>query len=115
LAPISRSGRGLIASSIALAIILTSTVAIAQNLDAGKSPARLFADGCGTCHRSPRGLAKGRFSMTLAWYLEDHFATSAASAKSLATYLEEVDAAGTRPAAKRPRSAPRPTKPVTSP
>jgi len=51
--------------SLAAAAVVTATVAAAQNLDAGKPPAKLFADGCATCHRSPRGLAKGRFSLTL--------------------------------------------------
>ena len=102
--------------SLAAAAVLTATVAAAQNLDAGKSPAKLFADGCATCHRSPRGLAKGRFSLTLSWFLKDHYATSADSAKALAAYLESVDAppprAAAKPAKKPARSAPHQPKPV---
>ena len=114
-----RPGRGLIAPLITLAAAaLTATVAFAQNLDAGKSPERLFADGCATCHRSPRGLAKGRFSLTLSWFLKDHYATSSDSAKALAAYLVSVDTppprAATKPGAKPSKSAPRPPKPVTS-
>lgn len=104
--------------SVAAAIVLTVTYAAAQNLDAGKSPAKLFADGCATCHRSPRGLAKGRFSLTLSWFLKDHYATSVDSAKALATYLVSVDESPPRgaakPGAKPPRSAPRQPKPVQS-
>jgi mono/diheme cytochrome c family protein len=104
--------------TLAAAAALTATVASAQNLDAGKPPARLFADGCATCHRSPRGLAKGRLSLTLAWFLRDHYSTSSDSAKALAAYLESVDGppprAAAKPGAKLSRSAPRPPKPVQS-
>lgn len=104
--------------TLAAAAALTATVASAQNLDAGKPPAKLFADGCATCHRSPRGLAKGRFSLTLTWFLRDHYATSSDSAKTLAAYLESVDGPPPRPVAKpgaKPsKSAPRPSKPVQS-
>ena len=51
-----RPGRGIIAPLLILgttlgtilgtAAVLTATVASAQNLDAGKSPPKLFADGC---------------------------------------------------------------------
>ena len=115
-----RPGRELIAllMTLSAAVALTATVAFAQNLDAGKSPEKLFADGCATCHRSPRGLAKGRFSLTLSWFLRDHYATSSDSAKSLAAYLVSVDAppprAAAKPGAKSSRSAPRPPKPATS-
>jgi mono/diheme cytochrome c family protein len=100
---------------LAAAAALTATVASAQNLDAGKPAAKLFADGCATCHRSPRGLAKGRFSLTLSWFLKDHYATSSDSAKALAAYLESVDGppprAAAKPGAKPSRSTPRPPKP----
>jgi len=109
-----RPGRGLVVPLVAvgLAAALTAAVAHAQNLDEGKPPAKLFADGCSSCHRSPRGLAKGRFSFTLAWFLKDHYATSSASANALAAYLESVDsgprsAAKSKPAAHQARS-PRP-------
>ncbi|WP_036017156.1 hypothetical protein [Bradyrhizobium sp. WSM1743] len=99
---------------ILAAAVLTATAAVAQNLDAGKSPAKLFAEGCATCHRSPRGLAKGRFSLTLSWFLKDHYATSSDSAKALAAYLESVDGPTPRAAARPGAKAPRPPKPVQS-
>jgi mono/diheme cytochrome c family protein len=71
--------------------VLTGTAASAQNLDQGKSAARLFADGCATCHRSPRGLAKGRFKFTLYLFLKEHYASGPDSASALASYLESVD------------------------
>ena len=120
-----RPGRGIIAPLLILgtmfgtmlgtAAVLTATAASAQNLDAGKSPPKLFADGCAACHRSPRGLAKGRFSLSLAWFLQDHYATSPDSAKALAGYLASVDEpprAPAKPAAKPSRSKPRPSQPV---
>lgn len=119
-----RPGREVIAplvilgTVVAATVVLTGSLASAQNLDAGKSPEKLFADGCATCHRSPRGLAKGRFSMTLVWFLKDHYATSSDSAKALAAYLESVDGPPPRAAGKsggKPsRSKPRPPKPVQS-
>jgi hypothetical protein len=63
-------------------------------------------------------LAKGRFSLTLAWFLKDHYATSPDSAKALAAYLVSVDEPPPRAAAKsgaKPaKSAPRPPKAVQS-
>ena len=104
--------------TLAAAAMLTATVAAAQNLDAGKPPAKLFAEGCATCHRSPRGLAKGRFTLTLSWFLKDHYATSTDSARALAAYLVSVDESPPRgvakPGAKPPRSAPHQPKPVQS-
>nr|WP_249815793.1 MULTISPECIES: hypothetical protein [unclassified Bradyrhizobium] len=108
-----RPGRDRIASSVILAVVavLTATFASAQNLDAGKPAAKLFADGCSSCHRSPRGLAKGRFSLTLTWYLKDHYATSSDSAKALAAYLESVDSVP-RAAEKSAPRKPRPPRAV---
>lgn len=99
----------------AAAIVLTAPLASAQNLDAGKTPEKLFADGCTACHRSPRGLAKGRMSLTLSWFLADHYSASSDSAKALAAYLVSVDTPPSAPAksgAKSARSKPRPVKPV---
>jgi mono/diheme cytochrome c family protein len=113
-----RPGREVIAplTILVAAAALTATVASAQNLDAGKSAEKLFADGCTTCHRSPRGLAKGRFSLTLSWFLQDHYAAGPDTAKALAAYLESVDVppprAAAKPGAKPSRSAPRPPKPA---
>lgn len=102
--------------------MLTGTAANAQNLDQGKSAPKLFADGCAACHRSPRGLAKGRFKFTLYLFLKDHYASSADSASELASYLVSVDSnqrGPSRTTAKPPRSATgtprsslRPPKPV---
>ena len=97
-----------------IAAVLVPPLASAQNLDAGKSPEKLFADGCTACHRSPRGLAKGRYSLTLSWFLQDHYSAGPDTAKALAAYLVSVDtpppAAAAKP--KPSRSKPRPPKPA---
>jgi mono/diheme cytochrome c family protein len=72
-------------------LVLIGDPAHAQNLDQGKPAVKLFADGCATCHRSARGLAKGRFSLTLFLFLQKHYASNSSSAWALASYLESVD------------------------
>jgi mono/diheme cytochrome c family protein len=85
--------------------VLIGTEAHAQNLDEGKSAAALFANGCAACHRSPRGLAKGRFRLTLFAFLQQHYSTSSSTAWELTSYLESVD--DTQRGRPRPR-APKP-------
>lgn len=103
--------------------MLIGACAHAQNLDQGKSATRLFADSCATCHRSARGLAKGRFRLTLFLFLKDHYATSSGAAWDLTSYLESLDspksgrsraaaAKPSRPATGTPRSVVRPPMPV---
>jgi hypothetical protein len=112
-----RRWHGLIA---AWTLLLVGTAAQAENLDAGKSGARLFADNCMTCHRSARGLAKGRFRLTLYLFLQQHYSSGLDSASALAAYLQSVDrpqamvprAAKRAPAPFRPSRPPRPPMPV---
>ncbi len=102
--------------------VLIAGAAQAQNLDQGKSGAKLFADGCVTCHRSAHGLAKDRFSLTLFLFLQKHYASNSSSAWALTSYLESVDSARrgqSRAAAAKPspsirtsRSSLRPPMPV---
>ena len=86
-----------------LVLVLAATVALAaeavhaQNIDAGKSETRLFADNCASCHRSARGLAKGRFRLTLYLFLQQHYASNSSSAWALASYLESVEGPQRRP------------------
>jgi hypothetical protein len=91
--------RGLLA--VGAVWVLIGGGAHAQNLDQGKPAPRLFADSCATCHRSPRGLAKGRFRLTLYLFLQQHYATNSSSAWALTSYLESVDG----PKRGRPRAA----------
>ena len=100
---------------------LFGATAHGQNIDQGKSAVRLFADSCATCHRSARGLARGRFRPTLFLFLQDHYTSSTSAAWDLASYLASVDspqggrsrAAKSHSATRTPRSI-RPPKPVPS-
>ncbi len=62
-----------------------------ENLDHGQSGSKLFAASCVQCHKSARGLAKGRMSFTLSYYLRQHYTSSSASADTLTAYLQSVD------------------------
>jgi hypothetical protein len=82
---------------LVIVALLGGTSARAQDLDADKSGARLFASNCASCHHSARGLAKGRFSVTLWYYLKQHYTSSFGSAQALTSYLQSVDAPRARP------------------
>jgi hypothetical protein len=101
-----KSGRSLLA--LAVMAVLTTSAADAQDLDQGKPAPKLFADSCATCHRSARGLAKGRFSLSLFMFLQQHYASNSSSAWALTSYLESVDSpqrGRARTAAAKPSSA----------
>ena len=72
-------------------LAITPTSALADNLDQDKSAPKLFASSCADCHRSARGLAKGRLSIMLQYYLQQHYTTSSATAQALTAYLQSVD------------------------
>jgi hypothetical protein len=69
-----------------------------SNLDAGKSPAQIFADTCNACHRGPRELRP-----TNAGYLRQHYTTGAQEAANMAAYLAAV---GSDPRAVQQRRPP---------
>ena len=84
--------RGMVALGLTVVVVgLAGAAARAENLDQGKSGPKLFADTCAACHRSARGLAKGRFSLTLYLYLQKHYASNSSSAWELTSYLESLD------------------------
>jgi hypothetical protein len=101
---------------VAVIAALGGSAAVAQNLDQGKPAPKLFAESCASCHRSPRGLAKGRFHLTLYLFLQKHYSSGSSSAWALTSYLESIDsgkrAAAKRPAASTARSSLRPPAPV---
>jgi mono/diheme cytochrome c family protein len=104
--------------ALAAMVVLSGGAAQAQNIDQGKSPTKLFADSCATCHRSPRGLAKGRFRLTLFAFLREHYSSGSASAWALTSYLESVDTpergAAAKSSPRKSHSSPHPTAPVPS-
>jgi mono/diheme cytochrome c family protein len=80
-------------SVVMTSVALTSTSARAENIDQDKdkSGPKLFAATCAECHRSARGLAKGRLSIMLQYYLQQHYTSSSATAQTLTAYLQSVD------------------------
>jgi mono/diheme cytochrome c family protein len=91
-------GRGAVTLSI-VAVLGCGAPARAQDLDRNKSATKLFASNCVTCHRSPRGLAKGRISWSLSNYLQQHYTSSPESAQALTAYLQSVDTPPAKPRA----------------
>jgi hypothetical protein len=84
---------------IGVAIAVAVVPAQAQsNLDAGKSPAQIFADTCNACHRSPRELKQ-----TNAYFLRDHYTTGGREAAVMAAYLASI---GSDPRAVQQRRPP---------
>jgi hypothetical protein len=82
-----------IVHALALIVMLgmASDARAQENLDRDKSGPKLFAASCVQCHKNARGLAKGRLSFTLSYYLRQHYTSSAASAQTLTAYLQSVD------------------------
>jgi hypothetical protein len=80
------------ATGVALGIVAVlgvrgSSPAYAEDFDAGKSAAQLFASDCSSCHRTPYGLARRMNSWSLNSFLREHYTASHASADTLSTYL----------------------------
>jgi mono/diheme cytochrome c family protein len=94
--------------ALGAAALLIPAPARAQNLDEGKSGARLFAESCVTCHHRAKGLAKGRFRLSLYLFLQEHYASNSSAAWALSSYLESVDEAPRgRPARAAANKSPR--------
>ena len=62
-----------------------ASAAHGQNLDAGKSPAQIFADTCNACHRSAREIKR-----TSPVFLREHYTTGLREATAMAAYLASV-------------------------
>jgi hypothetical protein len=58
------------------------------NIDAGKSPAQMFADTCSNCHRRPSELKRG----ASASFLRQHYTPGSQEAAAMASYLAGVPA-----------------------
>ncbi len=72
-------------------LVMAADARAQENLDRDKSGPKLFAATCVQCHKSARGLAKGRVSFMLSYYLRQHYTSSAQSASVLTAYLQSVD------------------------
>jgi hypothetical protein len=87
----SRRRRGPGAAAVALLALFIAAPAVAQeNIDAGKSPAKLYRQDCAICHKSPYGLAKAGGS-GLESFLRVHYTASRESAAAIARYLVALD------------------------
>jgi mono/diheme cytochrome c family protein len=71
-----------------LGILVASSALPQGNIDAGKSPAQLFADTCSNCHRRPSELKRG----ASASFLRQHYTPGAQEAAAMAGYLASVPA-----------------------
>jgi hypothetical protein len=87
---------------MAVAVVFAGPTLSQTNIDQGKPASELFANYCAVCHKSTRGLANGRSSLTLSMFLREHYATSSQQAAALAAYV--ISAGGNAPAAKPERA-----------
>lgn len=92
-------------------VVLGVTPAWAQeNVEAGKTPAQLYASDCAICHKTPQGLTRGGGIFGLTSFLREHYTASRESAAAIAQYLKTVDQGPAAPAAAHKRASPRPGK-----
>jgi len=83
-------------ASLAVAVISVEPTRGQTNIDQGKPASELFGNYCAVCHKSTRGLANGRNSLTLTLFLREHYAASSQQAAALAAYV--ISAGGNAPA-----------------
>jgi hypothetical protein len=96
--------RALILAAVTLLIgCIAAVPAQAQNLEAGKSPAQIFAGACTACHKSPRGLLKTVPAGSLQGFLRQHYTTSPEMAALLSAFLVSNGAADTRYVGSQPK------------
>lgn len=89
--------RALISAAATLLIFhMTTGLAGAQNLEAGKSPSQLFSATCALCHKSSRGLLKTVPPGSLPGFLRQHYTTSTDMASALSAYVLSNGAADRR-------------------
>jgi hypothetical protein len=97
------------ALSLATVTLLIGCFAVipvqAQNLEAGKSPAQIFAGTCNACHKSPRGLLRTVPAGSLPGFLRQHYTTSGDMASRLSAFLVANGAADIRHAGTQPKQA----------
>src|SRR5438477_8992366 len=99
--------RALSLATVTLLIGCLTAVAVraVENLEAGKSPAQIFAGTCNACHKSPRGLLRSVPASSPASFLRQHYTTSSDMASVLSSYLVSNGATDTRFQAKDGKDA----------
>ena len=99
-------GRALSLATVTLLIGCFAVIPVqAQNLEAGKSPAQIFAGTCNACHKTPRGLLRTVPAGSLPGFLRQHYTTSGDMASLLSAFLVSNGAADTRHAGTQPKQA----------
>jgi len=71
-----------------LATVVAGSASPQGNIDAGKTPAQMFADTCSNCHRRPQELRR-----TTVGFLRQHYTPGAQEAAAMASYLASLPAA----------------------
>jgi hypothetical protein len=89
------SSRTLSLAAVALWICAIGPVS-AQNLEAGKTPAQIFAATCAVCHKGPHGLLKTVAPGSLPGFLRQHYTTSTSMAGAMSAYVLSNGAANRR-------------------
>jgi hypothetical protein len=85
-----------------LAVFIAGSALPQGNIDAGKSPAQMFADTCSNCHRRPSELKRG----ASASFLRQHYTPGAQEAAAMASYLAGIPAAADPRAGREKAKAP---------
>ena len=86
----------LAAVTLLIGCLTAAAVRAVENLEAGKSPAQIFAGTCNACHKSPRGLLRSVPASSLSGFLRQHYTTSSDMASVLSSYLVSNGATDTR-------------------
>jgi hypothetical protein len=93
--------RGILLAGAVVAAFGAGTAPAQENLDAGKTPAQLYAADCAICHKTPQGMTKSGGMFGLADFLREHYTASREAAAAIAAYVQAVDK-GPAPPAKKP-------------
>ena len=83
--------------TLLIGCLTAAAVRAQENLDAGKSPAQIFAGTCNACHKSPRGLLRTVPASSLPGFLRQHYTTGGNMASVLSAYLVANGATDNRP------------------
>lgn len=105
----SSLGRCILSVAGFLALLGIGPAWAQENVEAGKTPAQLYASDCAICHKSPNGLTKAGGLLGLQSFLREHYTASRETAAAIAQYLRTVDK-GQPPERKRAATPTRSTK-----
>ena len=65
-----------------MALCIAVPAAAQENIDAGKTPAQLYAQDCAICHKTPHGLSRAGGLWGLQNFLREHYTASKESAET---------------------------------